>query len=379
MNRYSDEQLQDRRHALEDHAVVGRETAVIQRDGAIVYRSEAIRSVIEQARLVASTSATVLLLGETGVGKEIFAEAIHEASPRGRRPMIRVNCAAMPAALIERELFGHERGAFTDAWARQIGRFEAAHQSTLFLDEIGELPLEMQAKLLRVLEDRTIERLGSPTPIKVDVRIIAATNRDLEEAVINKTFREDLFYRLNVFPVTIPPLRERPEDIPALVWAFVDELSVAFDRKIDTISKRSLSELQRCSWPGNVRELRNLIEREMIMVRGSTLTLTVPPAAMARRGGTRLVEVQVEHIRTVLESCGWRIRGASGAAQRLGVKPTTLESQMARLGISRNHDRSRVTDTEASAGEATEAARHGASRRHPPADRAVVPGRCTAA
>jgi formate hydrogenlyase transcriptional activator len=380
MNRYRDEQLQDRHHALEDHAVVGRETAVIQREGAIVYRSEAIRSVIEQARLVASTSATVLLLGETGVGKEVFAEAIHEASARGQRPMIRVNCAAIPAALIERELFGHERGAFTDAWARQIGRFEAAHQSTLFLDEIGELPLEMQVKLLRVLEDRTIERLGSPTPIKVDVRIIAATNRDLEEAVLNKTFREDLFYRLNVFPVTIPPLRERPEDIPALVWTFVDELSQTFGRKIDTISKRSLSELQRYSWPGNVRELRNLVEREMIMVRGSTLTLTVPAAAAAaRRGGTRLVEVQVEHIRTVLESCGWRIRGASGAAQRLGVKPTTLESRMAGLGISRNSDLSLVSETRTGAGAATDAARHGASRRDRPADRAVVPGRCTAA
>jgi formate hydrogenlyase transcriptional activator len=348
MNRYSDEQLQDRHDALESQGVVSRETAAIQRDGAIVYRSEAIRSVIEQARLVASTSATVLLLGETGVGKEVFAGAIHEASPRGRRPMIRVNCAAMPAALIERELFGHERGAFTDAWARQIGRFEAAHQSTLFLDEIGELPLEMQAKLLRVLEDRTIERLGSPTPIKVDVRIIAATNRNLEEAVINKTFREDLFYRLNVFPLTVPPLRERPEDIPALVWAFVDELSETFGREIDTISKRSLSELQRYSWPGNVRELRNLIEREMIMVRGSNLTLTVPAAA-ARRGGARLVEVQTQHIRAVLESCGWRIRGVTGAAQRLGVKPTTLESRMARLGISRNSDLCPVTEAAASA------------------------------
>jgi formate hydrogenlyase transcriptional activator len=284
----NDRQLQDRHHALEGHTVVGRETATIQRDGTIVYRSEAIRSVVEQVRLVSSTSATVLLLGETGVGKQVFAEAIHEASPRGQRPMICLNCAAMPAGLIERELFGHERGAFTDAWTRQIGRFEAAHQSTLFLDEVGELPLEMQAKLLRVLEERTFERLGSPTPIKVDVRIIAATNRDLEEAVMNRTFREDLFYRLNVFPITVPPLRERREDIPALVWAFVDELSGTFARKIDSISSRSLSELQRYSWPGNVRELRNLIERELIMAQGSTLTPTVPAAAAGRRAGARI-------------------------------------------------------------------------------------------
>jgi formate hydrogenlyase transcriptional activator len=251
--------------------------------------------------------------------------------------------------LIESELFGHERGAFTDAWTRQIGRFEAAHQSTLFLDEIGELPLEMQGKLLRVLEDRTIERLGSPVSIKVDVRIIAATNRDLDEAVKNGTFREDLFYRLNVFPIRIPPLRERGEDIPALVWAFIDELSGGFGRQIDAISRRSLDELQRYSWPGNVRELRNLIEREMIVAPGSTLTPTVPPTAAAKAASARLIDVQAEHIRAVLDSCGWRIRGASGAAQRLGVKPTTLESRMARLGIARTSDPPRFTATAASA------------------------------
>jgi formate hydrogenlyase transcriptional activator len=336
MNRDSDVQLQDRPHTLESHAVIRRESATTQRDGAIVYCSEAIRSVLDQVHLVAPTGATVLLLGETGVGKEMFAEAIHQSSPRQRRQMIRVNCAAMPATLIERELFGHERGAFTDAWTRQIGRFEAAHQSTLFLDEIGELPLEMQAKLLRVLEARTIERLGSSSSIKVDVRIIAATNRDLEQAVKDGTFREDLFYRLNVFPITIPPLRERVEDIPALVWAFVDELSAAFGRTIDWISNRSLQELQRYPWPGNVRELRNLIERELIAAQGQVLTPRVPQPAAGRTGSARLVDVQTEHIRAVLESCGWRIRGASGAAQRLGIKPTTLESRMARLGIARN-------------------------------------------
>jgi len=345
----SADRSQHRPHALEHHAVVGREPAATPNDGAIVYRSEALRSVVDEVHLVAPTGATVLLLGETGVGKEIFAERIHQVSPRGRRPMVRVNCAAMPATLIERELFGHERGAFTDAWTRQIGRFEAAHQSTLFLDEIGELPLEMQAKLLRVLEDRTIERLGSPVSIKVDVRIIAATNRDLEEAVRNGTFREDLFYRLNVFPVRIPPLRERVEDILALVWAFIDELSGSFGRKIDAISKRSLDELQRYPWPGNVRELRNLIEREMIVAQGSTLMPTVPRMAAPRGASARLIDVQAEHIRAVLDSCGWRIRGASGAAQRLGVKPTTLESRMARLGIARESDPSRFPETAASA------------------------------
>jgi transcriptional regulator with GAF, ATPase, and Fis domain len=349
MNRDNADRLPHRPHALENHSVIRREAAQIQTDGAIVYRSAAIRSLLDEVGLVAPTGATVLLLGETGVGKEMFAEAIHQRSGRQRRPMIRVNCAAMPATLIERELFGHERGAFTDAWTRQIGRFEAAHQSTLFLDEIGELPLEMQTKLLRVLEDRTIERLGSSTSIKVDVRIVAATNRDLEQAVKNGTFREDLFYRLNVFPITIPPLRERPDDIPALVWAFVDELAATFGRTIESISSRSLYELQRYSWPGNVRELRNLIEREMIRAQGSTLTLTAPAAPAPRSASSRLIDVQAEHIRAVLESCGWRIRGVSGAAQRLGVKPTTLESRMARLGIVRDNDLSRFTGTAASA------------------------------
>jgi formate hydrogenlyase transcriptional activator len=297
----------------------------------------------------AATDTTVLLEGESGTGKELFARALHALSPRADGPFVAINCAAIPETLLETELFGHEKGAFTGASARKPGKFELAHRGTLFLDEIGELPLEMQAKLLRVLEDRTIERLGSPVSIKVDVRIIAATNRDLEEAVNNGTFREDLFYRLNVFPLSIPPLRERVEDIPALVWAFIDELSGGFGRTIDAISRRSLDELQRYSWPGNVRELRNLIEREMIVMQGSTLTPTVPRPAAPKGASARLIDVQAEHIRAVLDSCGWRIRGASGAAQRLGVKPTTLESRMARLGIARTSDPSRFTGTAASA------------------------------
>ena len=256
-------------------------TAVQSKD-AIVYRSGAIRRVLDEVNLVAPTIATVLILGETGVGKELFAQAIHAASPRGHRPMIYVNCAALPATLIESELFGHERGAFTDAWSRRIGRFEAAHGSTLFLDEIGELSLEMQAKLLRAVEERTIERLGGHGSIKVDVRIIAATNRDLEEAVGRGAFREDLFYRLSVFPITIPPLRERQEDIAALAEAFVEEMSRTFDRRIEAIASDSLSDLTRYRWPGNVRELRNVIERAMILATSPTLTPTVPCAHYRR-------------------------------------------------------------------------------------------------
>jgi transcriptional regulator with GAF, ATPase, and Fis domain len=287
---------------------------------------------------VAPTTATVLLLGETGVGKEVFAQAIHNLSPRQRRPMIRISCAAIPSALIESELFGRERGAYTGALSRQIGRFEAANGSTIFLDEIGELPPEIQVKLLRVLQERTIERLGGNQSLKVDVRVIAATNRNLEQAVANSTFREDLFYRLNVFPITVPPLRDRVEDIPSLVWSFIDDFSHAFGKNIDSLTKESLAALQRYSWPGNVRELRNVIEREMIVATGSTLTVAPPRpmASMRRAASSKLIDVEVEHIRSVLDSCRWRVRGGGGAAERLGVKPTTLESRMARLGIARD-------------------------------------------
>ncbi len=300
------------------------------------FHSEAIRSVMDQVNLVAPTSATVLLLGETGVGKGVMAQAIHDASPRARLPMVSVSCAAMPGDLIASELFGRERGAFTGAECRQMGRFEAAHRSTIFLDEIGDLPLEMQVKLLRVLQERTIERLGSNQPLKVDVRIIAATNRDLEQAVRDKAFREDLYYRLNVFPVTIPPLRERVSDIPDLVWAIVDELSPVLGKRIETISPESFSDLQQHYWPGNVRELRNLIERQIILSTGPVLTLSAPQA-LTLSASSRLCDVRAEHIKRVLTSCGGRIRGVYGAAQRLGMKPTTLESQMEKLGISRHN------------------------------------------
>jgi len=250
--------------------------------------------------------------------------------------MVRVNCAAIPPTLIESELFGREKGAFTGALARQIGRFEMADHSTIFLDEIGDLPLDVQVKLLRVLEERTVERLGSPQPIHVDVRIIAATHRDLERRISEGAFREDLYYRLNVFPIPVPPLRERAEDIPLLVWRFVEEFSKAFGRRIDSIDKQTFATLTQYSWPGNIRELRNVVERAMIVATGHRLSITPPHStAAATRRSPKLVDVEKEHIRAVLEATAWRIRGTGGAADRLGLKPTTLETRMAKLGLKR--------------------------------------------
>ena len=302
----------------------------------VVGESAAVRRVMAQIRQVAATDSTVLLLGETGTGKELFAQQIHELSRRRNRPMVRVNCAAIPATLIESELFGREKGAFTGALARQIGRFELADHSTIFLDEIGDLPPEVQVKLLRVLEERRIERLGSPQPIDVDARIVAATHQNLDQRIRSGAFREDLFYRLNVFPIEVPPLRERVEDIPLLVRKFVAEFSASFGKRIESISPDSLAALQRYSWPGNIRELRNVVERAMIVATGPRLTIAVPQgSAAATRRSARLVDVEREHISSVLESTGWRIRGAGGAAERLGLKPTTLETRMARLGLKR--------------------------------------------
>ena len=304
--------------------------------GLVIGESPALRRVEEQVQQVAPTNSTVLLLGETGSGKEMFATRIHELSARHSRPMVRVNCAAIPATLIESELFGRERGAYTGALARQIGRFEMADHSTIFLDEIGDLPLEVQVKLLRVLEERQIERLGSPRPIRVDTRIIAATHRDLDRLIAAGTFREDLYYRLCVFPIRVPPLRERAGDIPLLVWRFVEEFATAFGKQVDSISKDDMAALQQYSWPGNIRELRNVVERAMIMGTGRRLTFPVPAtsAASARRSA-KLEDVEREHIRTVLESTGWRVRGVDGAARRLGLKPTTLESRLSKLGLKR--------------------------------------------
>jgi len=304
--------------------------------GSITCESEAARQVLAQVESVAPTLATVLLTGETGTGKEVFAQAIHEGSPRRDRPMVRVNCAAIPAALIESELFGRERGAYTGALSRQIGRFELADGGTLFLDEIGDLPLESQVKLLRVLQERVVERLGGTDPIHVDVRVIAATNRDLEAAVAARTFREDLYYRLNVFPIVVPPLRDRLKDIPVMVWSFIEEFARASGKRIDSVTPESVAALQRHRWPGNVRELRNLVERAVILSKGPRLEIEPPLGApVPQRASGTLTEIQAGHIRAVLEQSQWRVRGPGGAAERLGMKPTTLDSRMAKLGIRR--------------------------------------------
>jgi formate hydrogenlyase transcriptional activator len=317
--------LQKEVHSLKGVRMLASESSVAQR-------------VVAEIAQVAPTTASVLLLGETGVGKEVFAEVLHELSPRRHKRMVRVNCAAIPSALIESELFGRERGAYTGAISRQLGRFELADHSTIFLDEVGDLPLEVQAKLLRVLQDHVVERLGSPQQIKVDVRVIAATNRDLEQAVADRTFREDLFYRLNVFPIRVPALRERVEDIPTLVWSFINEFSVAFGKNIESLSKGSLQALQAYAWPGNIRELRNVVERAVIVSTGPQLVIGPPQPLLpvSRRKSLRFVDVEVEHLRSVLDATGWRIRGAGGAADVLGIKPTTLESRMAKLGIVRS-------------------------------------------
>jgi transcriptional regulator with GAF, ATPase, and Fis domain len=306
---------------------------------AIVGESDALRYVMFRVEQVACTTATVLLLGETGTGKELIARELHQRSPRKNRPLVVVNCAALPSGLIESELFGRERGAFTGAHAAQAGRFELAHRSTIFLDEIGELPLEMQPKLLRVLQEGEVERLGSPRTVGVDVRVIAASNRDLAEEVRQGGFRRDLYYRLNVFPITLPALRDRRDDIPALVRHLVARLSQTLNKRIDTIPPAVMDLLQRYDWPGNIRELENVLQHAIILSSGTTLALrdawmpAVDPVSST--AGATLAEVERRHIHSVLESTGWRIEGASGAARILGLKPSTLRSRMSKQGILR--------------------------------------------
>jgi formate hydrogenlyase transcriptional activator len=300
----------------------------------IVGQSPAMKRVLAQAEQVAKTESTVLLLGETGTGKELLARAIHSLSLRKDRSLVTVNCAALPPTLIESELFGREKGAYTGALTKMIGRFEIADGSTLFLDEIGEIPLELQSKLLRVLEEGTFQRLGSTKPLHVNIRIIAATNRDIAQEVKNGKFRQDLFYRLNVFPLVIPPLRERPEDIPLLVRAVVKEFQKRMGKEIESIPKRTMQALQSYSWPGNVRELRNMIEHAMILSRGKTLDVHVPKHGSSIEDTSgNLEELERGHIVAVLEKSGWRVSGQGGAAEVLGLKRTTLLSKMKKLGI----------------------------------------------
>jgi formate hydrogenlyase transcriptional activator len=325
----------------------------------IVGQSRALSEALVHVGLVATTDSSVLILGETGVGKELVARAIHSNSQRADRPLIKVNCAALPSGLVESELFGHEKGAFTGATERRLGRFELAAGGTIFLDEIGELPADVQVKLLRVLQEREFERIGGSQTIKVDVRVIAATNRDLERAVAQGTFRQDLYYRLNVFPVRVPPLRERPEDIPLLVHYFVGRYAAKIGRPITSVPAVALARLAAYGWPGNVRELENVVERAVILSRGPELDIgavvlpageavaratAAPPRAAAAAppvagdGGATLEEVERNHILDVLKRAGWRIDGPHGAARVLDMNPSTLRSRLRKLGIRRSAD-----------------------------------------
>jgi formate hydrogenlyase transcriptional activator len=305
----------------------------------IIGQSPVITRVFEAIETVAPTDATVLIVGETGTGKELVARALHNLSPRRRQALVKVNCAALPAGLVESELFGHEKGAFTGALARRQGRFELAHGGTLFLDEIGDLSLELQPKLLRVLQEGEFERVGSPQTISVDVRVLAASNRDLEQAIQAGGFRADLYYRLSVFPIRVPPLRERTEDIPFLVRYFTHRYATRLGKRIPSVPAPAMETLQAYAWPGNVRELENVIERAVILSRGPDLDLSgwLPTSGTSPRGGRirTLEELEREHIVAVLEVTGWRVSGARGAATLLGMKPTTLEARMRKLGIRR--------------------------------------------
>ncbi len=296
--------------------------------------SEGMVSVMAQVRQVAVTESTVLIQGETGTGKELVAQTIHLLSQKRERVMVKVNCAALPTALVESELFGREKGAYTGALSRQIGRFELADGSTLFLDEVAEMPLETQAKLLRVLQEGEFERLGSPRTTKVDVRLIAASNRDLAEEVEQGRFRRDLYYRLNIFPIRVPPLRERTEDISQLVWEFVNEFSERMGKKISHISSHDMALLKTYSWPGNVRELRNVIEHSLIISKGITLELQHALSGDRQPDmPVTLAEMERFHIQAILKKTRGKIKGADGAAKLLGLKPPTLYSRMHKLGI----------------------------------------------
>jgi transcriptional regulator with GAF, ATPase, and Fis domain len=309
----------------------------------VVGSSEAMKRVLDQAELVATTGATVLLLGETGVGKELLARRIHAGSARHERPLIKVDCGTLPAGLVESELFGHEKGAFTGAHKAKPGRFELANHGTIFLDEIGELPMEAQTKLLRVLEDGQMQRVGSLSEKKVDVRIIAATNRDLRQAMRDGRFREDLFYRLSVFPVEVPALRERPEDIPYLVELFVRRYSKLIGRRVDRIPRSCMNTLVAYDWPGNVRELRNVVERSVILCQDGTLKVD---ALVSSSAGIPVLEtsgnlerdleaVERARITRALEAARWKIKGEGNAASQLGLSPSGVRSKMKRLGITR--------------------------------------------
>jgi formate hydrogenlyase transcriptional activator len=311
--------------------------------GEIIGENAALRRVLKEVETVAPTGSTVLICGETGTGKELIARALHDLSPRRDRTFVKLNCAAIPTGLLESELFGHEKGAFTGAITQKVGRFELAHQGTLFLDEVGDIPLELQPKLLRALQEQEFERLGSARTVRVDVRLVAATNRDLAHMVADGRFRSDLYYRLNVFPVVLPPLRERRDDIPMLVRHFTQRFARRMGKRIETIPAAVMDALVRYSWPGNVREMQNVIERAVILSRGAELEIPLSEfkqqtnaiASDFPSSPSTLEEAEREHILRALGETNWILGGPGGAAFKLGMKRTTLQSKMRKLGIAR--------------------------------------------
>jgi formate hydrogenlyase transcriptional activator len=331
------EALKDQLH--KEKIYLEEEVRTDQDFGEIVGESTTLRRVLKQVEAVAPTDSTVLILGETGTGKELIARALHDHSPRRERTFVKLNCAAIPTGLLESELFGHEKGAFTGAISQKIGRFELAHQGTLFLDEVGDIPPELQPKLLRALQEQEFERLGSTRTVRVDVRLVAATNRDLAQMVAERQFRNDLYYRLNVFPVVVPPLRERRDDIPMLARHFIQRFARRMGRRIESIPAPVMDALVRYHWPGNVREMQNIIERAVILTRGPSLRIPPgdlqPPTDRPAAAQVTLADAEREHILGVLRDSGWVVGGPTGAAARLGMIRTTLQKKMKKLGISR--------------------------------------------
>jgi formate hydrogenlyase transcriptional activator len=339
-------EIEDLKHRLEKEDIYLRgEVGLLNAHEEIIGQSEAIRHVLAQVEKVAPTDSIVLITGETGTGKELIARAIHNLSNRRSRLMVTINCASLPPTLIESELFGREKGAYTGALTRQSGRFEMADGSTLFLDEIGELPLELQAKLLKVLQNGEFERVGSSATLKVNVRVIAATNRNLPEEMRLGRFRQDLFYRLSVFPIKAPPLRDHPEDIPLLINSFAEEFAKRMGKKIQSVPRKTMEEMQRYSWPGNVRELRNFVEQAFIIGSDDTLRVQLPREETSLASRTLTAdEMERQHIVKVLEMTKWKIKGRQGAAEILGLKPSTLYSRMVKMAIPSRRQKDEIKD-----------------------------------